>query len=438
MSIPLSNPINRKMGPASRRPEVLHFPNVEKTQLNNGAQLYLIPGGTQEIVHLEIVFPAGKWHQAKPEVASATAHLLMDGTATQSRRKIAEFIDGIGGHLKTRSGTDQGKLLFSGLKKELEAALQLMREILTAPSFPEAELQKYLRRSVQELKMLETQREWLASRKFSEMLYGLEHPYGLSEDAEQIKMVTRNQVVDFYQSQYQMSQAIMYAAGRVDQKTVELINKYLGDILSESVGALNNPSFLILPQAEKKAFIEVEGASQCSIILGKRVPTLQQEDSAGLFVLNALLGGFFGSRLMQRLREEQGYTYNIYSMITDLEKDSYLYISTEVGAEVAEDSLKEIYKAIERLQEELMAPAELNLLINYLLGDLMVSMDGPFNQLRQLEDFISCGVKADYFDNFAATIRDMNAQQLQDLARKYLQPDSMYEVLAGKLPNINP
>lgn len=437
--MPLTNSINRKLGPASRRPDVLLFPKVEQYQLDNGAQLYLVPGGTQEILHLEMVFPAGKWYQKQPEVAAATAHLLMDGTTTQSRKQIAEIIDGLGAHLKTRSGTDQGKLLFSGLKKEFEPALRLIRSLLTEPAFPEARLQKYLRGSVQDLKMLETQREWLASRKFSEMVYGTEHPYGLTAEAEQIKKVSRDQVLEFYNSQYRMPQAILYAAGRVDKDTVALINKYLGDILSDNTTPFvdGKSDFCIVPQEDRKARIEVEGASQCSIILGKRVPIMQHEDSAGLFVLNALLGGFFGSRLMKKLREEEGYTYNIYSMITDLEKDSYLYISTEVGADVAQESLKEIYKVIERLQGELLLAEELNLLINYLLGDLMVSMDGPFNQLRQLEDLISCGVKADYFDNFAATIRNMNASTLRELARKYLQTDTFYEVLAGKFSSIN-
>ncbi len=428
--------LNRKQAPVIRRPDSIYFPSAEQAKLDNGAAVYLIPGGTQDIVHIEIVFPAGKWQQGKPEVAAATAHLLMEGTHKRSARQIAERLDGLGAHLKAQAGTDQGKIIFSGLNKQLEAGLQLIREILLEPLFPEIELEKHIRASVQELEVLQTQREWLASRRFSEMLYGEKHPYGLTGEKSELEVLTKEDILHFYEKQYRLTYARIYVAGKVSAETHLLLNKYLGDILPAHE-PLPEWDYPVHSSAKRIDQIQVDDSSQCSILIGKRIPVMKHEDAPGIFILNALLGGFFGSRLMKKLREEAGYTYNVYSMVTDLEHDSYFFISTEVGKHVLEPAKKEIYLAIRRLQEELVSEEELNLLTNYLLGDMMVSMDGPFNQLREFEDIVSCGLAADYFPNFAATIRDMSAKRLQELAIKYLDRESLFEVTAGQLNNLN-
>jgi predicted Zn-dependent peptidase len=88
-------------------------------------------------------------------------------------------------------------------------------------------------------------------------------------------------------------------------------------------------------------------------------------------VLNTMLGGYFGSRLMTNLREDKGYTYGIGSAMVPLQHSGYFFITCEVGAEVTGEALKEIRKELDLLRSEEVKEEELSLVKNYMLGSFL-------------------------------------------------------------------
>ncbi|MEM9822073.1 MAG: insulinase family protein, partial [Bacteroidota bacterium] len=170
---------------------------------------------------------------------------------------------------------------------------------------------------------------------------------------------------------------------------------------------------------------------QTAIRIGSKIFNKKHPDYPGLFVLNTILGGYFGSRLMTNIREDKGYTYNIFSTLDTMISDGYFYIGTEVGNEFVEPTMTEIYGEIERLQNEAVEEGELQMVRNYLLGNLLTNLDGPFNVADVIKSLILDDLPFSEFDQMVHRIKTIESDELRRLAQKYLQKDQLWELIVG-------
>ena len=150
------------------------------------------------------------------------------------------------------------------------------------------------------------------------------------------------------------------------------------------------------------------------------------------FVLVAmLLGGYFGSRLMQNLREANGFTYGVVAAMVNLEREGYLAVATQVARDATEQALAEIYREIERLRTEPVAEEELSLVRNMMTGEMMRILDGPFGIADVTIENILCGRRNDVVSENLQRIRAITPAEVQRLAVKYLPREALVTVVAG-------
>ena len=217
-------------------------------------------------------------------------------------------------------------------------------------------------------------------------------------------------------------------AGKISDGTINLMEKYLGD--KDWVKPLvPDGEKQVKPSGELKSKVTMPHSVQSSIRIGRRLFNKTHPDFLKMQMMNTLLGGYFGSRLMSNIREEKGFTYGIHSAMSSLIHDGYFFISTEVGSAVANDALKEIYKEINRLRNELIPDEELELVKNYLSGKILAGLDGPFRLADYYQGLIIYGLDIDYIHKLLRTIKTVTAKELKDLANKYLNTEEMYEVV---------
>src|SRR5690606_33229750 len=124
---------------------------------------------------------------------------------------------------------------------------------------------------------------------------------------------------------------------------------------------------------------------QAAIRMGRRLFPESHPDFPGMFVLNTVLGGYFGSRLMMEIRENQGLTYGIYSSVDSFARDGVFYISTETATDQVDKMLAAIRVEVDRLRRELIPDDELTMARNYLMGHLMTQIDGPISSLDYIK-----------------------------------------------------
>lgn len=405
------------------------LPSINEDRLSNGLPFYWLNAGTQDVVEIDWVFPAGLWFEEKEAVAHAVTALLKNGTAHHTAQQINEALEFYGASLKVNPGNDFSSVTLHTLTKHLPHLLPIIYELITEAIFPEEELQLYKQNAIQRLMVSLRQSEFVANQKIDAILFGEDHPYGRFSKKEKIEAVTREDLISFYKTHFTLANAHIFMAGKVGAQEV----KWMNDIFGKApiiTTAINQRAFDIPLQTNQKIRIDNDpNGVQGAIRIGRLSPNRHHPDFAPMVVLNTLFGGYFGSRLMANIREDKGYTYGIYSSMGSYMYGGSLTIHTEVGKDVIENAIKEIYKEMDLLCEEQAEDEELLLVKNYLLGNLLGDLDGPFQVIQRWRSLILNGLTIEHFNKNISIYKNITTTELQLLAQKYFVAKDYEEVV---------
>jgi zinc protease len=422
--------LNRKQQPDIKPPGHINFPKPEVYQLSNGIKVYQFNSGTQEVISIELVFAAGSWFQKKPFTAMATNLMLREGTRNYSAQALSESLDYFGAHFENTTERDNAYVTLYSLNKHLDNTLPLLSEIVKNPVFPAEE---YTVLAGKQLQMLEVNRQkvnFLARTHFNSIIFGSNHPYGMYLEPGDISNVSNSDLTDFHKIQYHSNNCTIIVAGRIKPGLKNDLEAHFGG--NDWSGTTSNrEQYLPSGSGEKNHFIVKENAMQSAIRIGGLMFSRSHPDFAGMKVLNAILGGYFGSRLMNNLREDKGYTYGIGSSVVPLRDGGYFVISGEVGADVTRKALVEINSELSRLCNEQVKESELSLVRSYLAGEMLRAVDGPFAQADLYRELIEDKLEISHFEELIDTVQHISAKQLQDLAIKYLNPENLFTLVVG-------
>ena len=423
--------IDRKVSPAIIDPVHLNLelPRYEKHLLTNGVEVYLFNLGTQETMMVNWIFDAGNWFEEKNLVASAANHLLKNGTTSKNAFSLNEHFEFYGSYLNRNCYHETAEITLHCLSRHIQELLPVVAEMITDSIFPEDELDIYKKNMQQRLKVNLQKNEFVAGRLIEAYLFGEEHPYGRYSREEDYNNLNQQEVRKFFDQYYKDGRLLIFAAGVMPENLVPQLETWFGKLhLKKFILPQNNPSFHPSPEKKFRVQNSVDGV-QGSIRLGRYFPNRKHPDFPLMQVLNNVLGGFFGSRLMNNIREDKGYTYGIHSYLMNHIQTSALMISTEAGKGVCEPALMEIYKEMDRLCNEPISEEELMLTRNYLIGSILSELDGPFQVAARLKNYILNGLTEDYFYNSIKTIREVKSKDLQEIAQKYLNKNEFYELV---------
>lgn len=422
--------LNRKLQPSIQPLGRINFPQPEISQLSNGIKVYQFNTGTQDVISIEMVFTAGSWFQKKPFTAMATNLMLREGTRNYTAQKLSESLDYYGAHFENTTERDNAYVSLYSLNKHLDNTLPLLNEIVKNPVFPSDE---YSVLAGKQLQMLEVNRQkvnFLARTHFNSILFGDNHPYGMYLEPDDIAKVNNSDLIDFHKMQYHSGNCTIIVAGLIKPELLNDLESNFGG--NDWSGISSSPNQYLTTGSEKKSHFHLkEGAMQSAIRIGGMMFSRSHPDFAGMKVLNAILGGYFGSRLMNNLREDKGYTYGIGSSVVPLRNGGYFVISGEVGSGVTKEALTEIKFELNRLCSEPVGESELSLVRSYLTGEMLRAVDGPFAQADLYRELIEDNLDISHFEELIDTVQHINAQQLQDLAIRYLNPDDLFTLVVG-------
>ena len=424
--------LNRKIQPDYHKIEKIDIIKAKQNKLSNNIPLYTINAGSQDIIKIDFVFTAGVWYQNSALVASTTNSLINEGTKRFASHEIAEKLDYYGAILQLNIDNDFGIVSFICLNKHLNNVLPIIEDLLKNSIFPKKELDIYLTNRKQNYLTNSLKTNVLAQRKFLEIIYGKKHPYSNKINIEDFDRINQNKILDFYNKFYTSKNCKIIASGKIDSTLHDLINNYFGGNDWEKSYNEKKINFEIASSKQKEHIVNKEDAVQSTIRIGKSLFNRKNKDFSGMQVLNTVLGGYFGSRLMSNIREDKGYSYGIQSFLTSYQNSGYFSIISEVKSEASKNAVKEIYNEIRKIKNELIPETELNIVRNYMLGDLLNYFDGPFALSESLKILINNSLNYNYFEKHIETIKNISAEELNKIANNYLQEESFYDVIAGK------
>ncbi len=371
--------IDRTLAPAFGQVEDIELLKAKPIVLGNGLKVFSIKGGEQDLVRIEFIFENIAYNASKPLQSYATNTMLNDGTSELSSSDIADKIDYYGAFLQTDFSNDQSSVTLYSLNKHLSATLPIVKAVISDSIFPQVELDTFIRNQKQKLSVNLEKNDFLSRKIFNSVLFG-STLYGYDTRAEDYDKLTRDQLQSYFNLAYRPENCTVIISGKVTDLALSLIDELFGKSWNS----------------------------------GKDVR------------------GYFGSRLMANIREDKGYTYGIGSALVSMKNAGYFFIASEVGADVCTPALEEIHKEIEILKTREVSAPELDLVRNYMLGSMLGGLENAMSHADKFKNIYFSGLGYDYYQNYIKTVRTISPQDLQALANKYLDWDSLEKVVVGK------
>ena len=424
--------LDRQKEPILKLPGELRVPEIQKLNLSNGIQVFLIRDDGPKLLRIEFIFRSGKWFEPKRLVASSTNTLLNAGTKKYSSKELAEGLDFYGSYLQTYSEPDRAGMVLYCLSRYLNQALEFVNEIIRSSTFPEEELNIHLDKSRQQFQINRNKVSFLARQDFNSRLFGNKHAYGAPTELKDFEDVHRKDLMDFFKKFYNSRDLKISVSGSWTGSIVDELDHFFGkDPWRPGTASDRSLNYEISGSDPGVYITEKKDALQSAIRLGKRTINRYHKDFIGLSIVSVILGGYFGSRLMKNIREEKGYTYGIGAQLVSLENEGFLVIGSEVDSQFSKEAVEECMKEISLLRTEPVDKEELKLVKNYISGSWLRLFDGPMAAAEAFRVLLDYGLDEDYFSRAFQILQELDQERIMDLAKSYLKEEEFIHVIAG-------
>jgi zinc protease len=381
-----------------------------------------------EICKIEWVFKAGSSNQNKSLQANFAANLMLEGVPGYNSKQFAQKLDELGAYFGIECGKDYTSFTLHILDSHLDAALNLIYPIFVQPTLLQEEFDNLVIESRQEFEHNLHNSGFLARQKLRKNLYH-DHSYGNLASRSSYDEINIQDIKDYAVNNFLGKQYSLFLSGKVSDSVLSSIQTKI----TESGDLVKIPN-IVVTGAESitgLTLINHNTAKQDAVRMGINVPKQTHEDFLTLNLLNTILGGYFGARLMQNIREEKGWTYGINSSITPGTQICSLTIGTDVLNGKGEACIAEIKKEIKKLQEVKISSEELEKVSAYTKGNLLRSFDGVFQQMDRFQSAHLFGLTTEHYLDYMKLLNTVSSDSIQNVANKYLALDGFTEVIVS-------
>lgn len=417
--------VNRTEIPSLLPIDKIEFSNPKIFEISPRSKLIFVGNVPNETARVELYFNAGS-SKGNNGIASFVNGLLLSGTKDKTSVQINAAIDALGGFFEPGITHENAVITVYSLRENMIKILRIIKDAIHELAFQEQEVHELLQDRKQKYLVNLGKVNVLAQRAFQERLFN-DSAYGRIMQPSDFENVSIVDLRNFHRENYLEGLTKVAVVGDFSQDQIDEIIDITGDWSATQKTSFEKE----IKNLKGETHIVKEDALQTAIRVGRILFNKTHEDYCDFMIVNTILGDYFGSRLMSNIREDKGYTYGIGSMVADLNETGYFIIATEVGKAVKDATLQEIRNEIERLQQEPVDKDELELVKNYMLGQLLKSADGPYAMTDLYLNVEPYQLDLDFYNRFIDAIASINSERIMELAKKYLNWKDMTVVSAG-------
>ena len=427
--------------PAPKADPKFNLPNIEKTKLSNGLEVWLVKQAELPIVSMNMVFKTGSTNdpQNLSGLSDFTAGLLDEGTKKRSAEEIANEVQSIGAQLFAGGNDDASTVRMATLTKNFDKALDIYSDVILNAEFPEKEVDTYRKRVLVGLLQRRDNPNAIANLVYNKILYGAEHPYGVTLSEKSAKAINREELIKFRDTFYRPNNAVLIVVGDADLKTLK--PKLESSFKSWKAGQFSQITLPNAPVQEKALIYVVDkpGAAQSVINIGQIGVSRESPDYFPLQIMNSLLGGQFTSRINMNLREDKGYTYGARSGFAFRRGAGPFTASAPVQTAVTAESVIEFLKEIKGVRGEIpVTQTELDYNKQSLIRRFPSGFETVDQIASQLGNVVTYDLPETYFNDYITRINAVTLDDINRVANKYLTPDKMAILIVGDRKVIEP
>lgn len=431
--------IDRTTAPQPTAPRPYHFPQITRETLDNGLRVLIAENHNAPLLSVRALVRSGADHDIAPTagLAAITADMLDEGAGSRDAIRLAEDIGILGAGLGTGADWDASYISLDVLSRNSEPSLAIFGDVTVRPTFPADGLERVRAERLNEILQQRNEPGAIAGKRFASLLYGT-GAYGntVIGNAESVARITLDDVQDFYRRHYLPNNSAIVISGAIEAaRALELVKRDLGDWQRGT----ELPRPVLAPKAIPESRIYVidrPQAVQSEIRIGHLGVSRSCDDYFALFVMNALFGGVFNSRINLNLREKHGYTYGARSQFAFRRQAGPFVLAAPVRNEVTRESVSEMLDELRRIQTGDLEDAELDDTKNYMMGVFPATVQTASDIASRLVDIELYGLPENYFDHYRENIAAVTKEDVTRVANKYLDPNRVLIVIVGNASQI--
>jgi zinc protease len=421
--------------PRPAAPREYRFPSFTEEVLPNGLRLVVAPVEKMPLVTVLVVIDAGSTADppGKEGLAALTADALLEGTREFDGAQLTERFEQLGTAVESGADWDSAFVKLTVLADHLEAATTLLGDAIGIPAFPEREIERLKAERLAEILQLETEPRGLADEKFAEFLYSADSRYAKPDagTAESVSRLLRSDVESFFRSHYRAGATTVVVTGAISPIAARnLVSK---SFTRWPAGVADGRPLVASPRTDSRAvnIVNKPGAPQSELRVGHVGLPRNHPNFFPVMVMNAVLGGLFGSRINMNLREEHGYTYGASSHYDWRRGPGPFVVATAVQSEVTAPALQEIFSEIDRIRATKVSDEELSLACDYLDGVFPIRYETTTAIASALANLVVYALNSDYYDTYRTRVREVTSDDVLRAAKNHLHPPQMQTLIVG-------
>ncbi len=430
----------RTQPPEALPPVQFNIPPFETAELDSGLKIVVFEDSRLPLVSFRLAFFTGDIDDAEGDhgLTSAMTAMLTEGTSQHSSRELADKIERLGASVSANSSDDFTVIAASALSLYSSDILEILEEIVLRSNFPESELDLYKRNAIENLKFQRSQPGFLANEQTARLLYDT-HPYSrVSPNQEEIEKLDREELVKTRRTRLIPNNAILIVVGDITKD--EIVNEVSRRFHEWQAGSKTAKNLPTLPERSSRSLTIVDrpGSAQSNIILANLAIDRNSPDYFPFLVMNQILGAGASSRVFMNLREEKGYTYGAYTRFDAKRHAGDFEATAEVRTSVTGVSLKEFFYELERIRDEKVSEAELADAKNFLTGVFPIRAETQEGLTNLLVTQFLYRLPEDYLQTYRDKVSAVTVDDVDRMAKKYVQPDKTAIVIVGDADEILP
>ena len=435
VSILVSVGVQAQSAPA----QIFQLPAFQRVQLPNGLTLLLLEKHELPLISIEVVLRSGSVADpaGKEGVASLTASLLRKGTATRSSEQFSSDLDFIG--MQYNAYADQDATHFSAdfLKKDLDAALALLGDVLLHPTFPEAEVKKKIAQEQDSIRSAKDEPREVIQLYFMKFLYG-DHPYARPSggDEQSLANITREDLAGFYHRSYTPGNTIVAVAGDFDSASLQ---SKIAQVFGTWSGNASAPPAVPAPKpvsGKRVLLVDKPDATQTYFMIGNLGIASTNPDRGYIDVVNTLFGGRFTSLFNTELRIKSGYSYGAFSYFNQQRVPGPFIMSTFTKNATTEPAINKDFEVLGRLHKDGFTPEEIASAKTYINGSLPPRYETTPQIARTMTTLELTGITRDQFNQNLVKLQGTSEADAHRVIETYFPSQDYVMVLIGKASEI--
>jgi zinc protease len=416
---------------------------VERRVLPNGMILYLASDRSLPLLNAYAVFRAGSLYEGadRPGLAQFTASQLRSGgTAVMSADSLNEELEVLGVSIESGVSSETISLTASGLAKNADRSLELLAQIVRRPAFSAAPFETFRGRVIDDLRRVPDNPSRLMMQEFARTRYTEAHPLGRPLTAAQARAIRPEDLQTHYRRFVRPDNMFLAVVGdfSVDELTAK-IDAYFGDwTVAEPLDLPSLPK--VEPHFEADVSLLSRNLTQSNVVLGHFGINRANPDRYAIQIMDIILGGGgFTSRIMERVRSDEGLAYSVSSSFPTSSRDVSLFrVTVQTKNENVPRAVRAILEEMGRMQNQLVSPMELEAAKEAIVNSFVFRFTSRFSVVTQLLSLELDGYPPDYYDTLLDRYRAVTREDVRRAAQRYLRPDAASILVVGNVAAVEP